>query len=80
MLKRTTYDRTSRKTDKINDFFKQMEIPLRRHHFNGKDPTRVLDFPALSAHEPNMQEMSKVQEFVKLLSFLKGFALSQTMP
>lgn len=77
MLTRTTHNRTSREVGKVKGFINQMEIPLYRHNFNGKDHIRFLDFVARFTREASIQEMPDTKAFVILPSLLEWFSFSQ---
>lgn len=76
-LRMTTHDYACRETRKVKDFIERMEIPLRRYHYDGDDPIRILDFLAHFTQKDNIQEISETQAFATLPLFLNGFALIQ---
>lgn len=75
-LRKATHERTLRKTGKVRDFKKITKIPLRRSHFNGEAPIRVLYFLARFTRESNIQETSKAQAYVTLPLFFERLVLS----
>lgn len=76
-LTRNTHERTSRETSKFQDFIKRMEIPSVVTTLMSWTPIKVVELLACFTSEANNQEVSKAQALVMLLSFLKGFTLSQ---
>ena len=69
--------RTPRGNSKIKDRITRLELPMRCHTFDGRDPIHVLDFLARFVREADMLKMSEAQACIAVPYFLRGHAEQQ---
>ena len=76
-LQDTSQKIISRATGNLKYLTKRLDFKLKRHHFNGEDPIRVIGFLRRFTKEADKQLMSEAQAYLALPDFLVLIALSQ---
>ena len=76
-LMNTSQTRSSRATGKVRDISKRLDVKLKRYHFDGEDPIRIIIFLRRFVEEAENHLMSEAQAFLAFPDFLEGVALSQ---
>lgn len=73
----TTRKRTVRETGKVRDHVKRLEITIRDHKFDGKDPVKEFNFFLKLVSECNTLYITEGQAYIFMTYFLEVTAKEQ---